>query len=863
MSKRAFILSRLHAVASSISYSDVTPTPEGSQEDDSSQQQQSDSCSVDPASSVSPGDGSISITIAPAAVLGISCTAMLQAATFLFDGLKQRSINHKVDPFSLRLYNSFFHTRYRSVPLLLALTVLLILPFIEYPSSLSISADLRNTSLSARPQPPCGVTESFELLALIVLAIDCVLRYYLSGYRRFLGKPWLVAYSVLLILSFLDIMISPMFCGIDGQANIAATLRLRRYFRPIFLIIRTRTMKKFFKAIIKTVLAISTMLIMLLIILFLFSMFGLLVFHHVINLQQSGNTTVAPSSNEIDYFATFSDTLINLLVFLTTSNSPDIMTAPYTQNRFAFFYFSSFLTLALFVILSLITAMIYAEFRGYLKHSMQHSLLRRRIGYRAAFAVLQQEMKHERVGTELVMQLLHHGRFLPCLLGKMRGRLNELCDNEGRVGWDSFLEVLNLMETHDPYELINSIEIEKREKQKQKKNSIVSLSVEEPSQSKISRKRNWLNVVILKYSRLPAKVKTVLSIPIDNPLAVVQTISSIAIVINAIVLGAILDVDFDAIAIHAKYSIQNWTLVFSIWYSFELCFKLVYIIVQRARHKKLFPKRNRFCIISLKLIDMAMLFAIVALSLVVYSFDVAFHYWHTRYVQYFSMIQVICILILLRLFHVISFFPVASTLLRTSIDIFRILLPLFGLMVFVFYEFALLGMSLFGSNYKLDNDTTSRVMQCNTYENLQYYAYNFHDFAATIVVLWNLMVVNNWHVFLQAYRYATGTTLSWLYFVAWWFVSVIIILNVFLTLVIEVCVNHWENFHKELRRRHTGRYYLWKVLLPTGELEPCSSVIHGTKIYDILREELEDPSHEKLLIAVNRHEIINKPILQY
>ena len=614
-------------------------------------------------------------------------------------------------------------------------------------------------------------------------------------------------------------------------------------------------------------LAISTMLIMLLVIIFLFSMFGLLVFHNVINLSSSGNATAAAtavpySADDFDYFTTFSDTMINLLVFLTTSNSPDIMTQPYTQNRFAFFYFSSFLTLALFLILSLITAMIYAEFRGYLKHSMQHSLLRRRIGYRAAFAVLQQEVVHDRVETELVMQLLHHGRFIPCLLGKMRSKLNEVCDKEGRVGWEGFLEALNLMETHDPYELINSIEIEKKER---KKNSIVSLSLEQPIQLKQKRERKWLNYIIAKYNILPAKIKAVLSYPIDNPLAVVQTISSIAIVTNAIVLATILDVDFDAIAIHAKYSIQNWILVFSFWYSFEFCFKLVYIIVQRTRHRKLFPKRNRFCIISLKLVDMTVLFTIVALSVVVYSFDIALHYWHgRRYVEYFSMIQVICILILLRLFHVISFFPVASTLLRTSIDIFRILLPLFGLMVVTFYEFALLGMSLFGSNYKLDNDTTSRTTQCNTYENLNYYAYNFHDFAATIVVLWNLMIVNNWHVFLQAYRFATGTTWSWLYFVAWWFVSVIIILNVFLTLVIEVCVNHWENFHKELRRRHTGRYYLWRVLLPTGELEPCSSVIHGTKIYDILREELEDPPHEKLLKEVNRHEIMKKkPVKQY
>lgn len=646
----------------------------------------------------------------------------------------------------------------------------------------------------------------------------------------------------------------------DGQQNIAATLRIRRYLRPTFLIIKARTMKKFFKAIFKTVLAISTMLIMLLIILFLFTMIGLLIFRPGDPSKLGNNATniSRPESEEKEYFSSVAEVSINLLVFLTTSNSPDIMTHPYSKNRFFFFYFSSFLTLALFLILSLITAMIYAEFRGYLKHSMQHSLLRRRIGYKAAFTVLQRETGCERPKNELVMKVLEQGGFTPCLLNKMRKKLDELADADKTVGWEEFLAVLLLIESHDRFELINSIEMKKKEKELQKQNSRIpsSLSIKDPN-NLTKKKRKWK---LLFSVRLPPPIQKLFSLAINNFHGIIQTISSFAVIVNVVVLAAVLEVDFDKIVFNTKFSIESWSFIFTFWYAFEFCFKLVYIIVQRTKNREMFSQRNKYCLISLKLMDMTFLFAIIALTLVLYIFDFWLGYWHHRHVQYFTMIQVICILILLRLLHIITFFPVASTLLRTSIDIARIMLPLFGLIIVIFYEFALLGMGVFGTNFKLDNDTTPRVQQCDTYENLHYFSYNFHDFAAAIVLLWNLMIVNNWHIFLKAFSFATGTNWSWLYFVAWWLISVVITLNVFLTLVIEVCVNHWENFHKELKKRQTGRHYLWRLLLPTGDLEPCSSVIHGKKIYDIIRDELEEPSEEKLTNEVNQHRGIVKKI---
>ena len=52
------------------------------------------------------------------------------------------------------------------------------------------------------------------------------------------------------------------------------------------------------------------------------------------------------------------------------------------------------------------------------------------------------------------------------------------------------------------------------------------------------------------------------------------------------------------------------------------------------------------------------------------------------------------------------------------------------------------------------------------------------------MTLWDVMVVNNWQVIMNAYSTVVG---SWaiVYFVLWWLVSVIIVLNIFTAFIVE------------------------------------------------------------------------------
>lgn len=95
--------------------------------------------------------------------------------------------------------------------------------------------------------------------------------------------------------------------------------------------------------------------------------------------------------------------------------------------------------------------------------------------------------------------------------------------------------------------------------------------------------------------------------------------------------------------------------------------------------------------------------------------------------------------------------------------------------------------------------------------------------------MWNVMVVNNWQVFLEAYeRYAGRWSL--VYFVLWWLVSSVIWVNLFLALLLENFLYRWDPRSHE---RHLSGMQL------TAEL--------------IFRDILEEPKEEELMHRLRNH----------
>ncbi|XP_031567595.1 two pore calcium channel protein 2-like, partial [Actinia tenebrosa] len=100
-------------------------------------------------------------------------TAVDQATVFLEDAIKYRSIHHKIDKRSLRIYRVYY-SRLVRWGLTFVIVIDLGLAFFEKPSSLTISSDPR--FCGPRPEAPCGVLEGIEILCLLCFVLDVVIK---------------------------------------------------------------------------------------------------------------------------------------------------------------------------------------------------------------------------------------------------------------------------------------------------------------------------------------------------------------------------------------------------------------------------------------------------------------------------------------------------------------------------------------------------------------------------------------------------------------------------------------------------------------------------------------------------------------
>ena len=66
----------------------------------------------------------------------------------------------------------------------------------------------------------------------------------------------------------------------------------------------------------------------------------------------------------VQYFSTFGDSFFNMLVLMTTSNFPDVMLPAYQISRWNCLFFIIYLVLGLFLMMNLLLAIFYSNFKS-------------------------------------------------------------------------------------------------------------------------------------------------------------------------------------------------------------------------------------------------------------------------------------------------------------------------------------------------------------------------------------------------------------------------------------------------------------------------------------------------------------------
>uniref|UniRef100_A0A8C8H9M0 Two pore channel protein 2 n=1 Tax=Oncorhynchus tshawytscha TaxID=74940 RepID=A0A8C8H9M0_ONCTS len=636
---------------------------------------------------------------------------------------------HTVDANSLRLYR-WYYSRIWQLGLGLTIAVVLMLAFIERPSSFSYTSDPR-----FRPppwEPPCGLTEGIEIVCLVIFAIDFATKSYLIGWEEFRKCKWLIVYILAVSASVIDWALT-------------LSMYFRRLIRPFFLLQNSSLMKKTLKCIKRTLPEIASVILLLALHLCLFTMIGMLLFAKG---EQNGEWEA--------YFRDLPTSFSSLLVLLTTANNPDVMIPAYSLNRGYSIFFILFSGFGTYFLMNLLTAIVYNQFRGYLLMSVQASILRRRLGVRAAFEVMScqgwgQDATHS---EENVVQQL----------------------SDGFIQWEAFRRLFDELDKdrikeHPPKPEYNSSLLQ------------------------------GLQLLFCHYY--------------------VTVVGNAVALANVMCICTILVLDSEkSIAERDDYYMEVINCFFILYYLMEMSLK----ILAFGWRGYLSYRNNIF--------DGLLTVCLLVLQITIFAtYRLPFPKWNPAsrgLMSLWEMVRLVNMLIVVRFLRIIPDIKLMALIASTLVDLVKNLRAFAGILVVIEVDLYLFLYSVM-SNSSMKNIT----VECGSYEQLGYWPNNFDDFASSLVLLYNVMVVNNWQVFMDAYtRYTTQW--SKVYFVSWWLTSSVMWVNLFVALILENFIYKWDR----------------SVMCSVADVERTG---YETTVQLMFREQIQEPTEEELVTQLHQH----------
>ncbi|KAJ1284774.1 hypothetical protein BS78_03G230800 [Paspalum vaginatum] len=109
------------------------------------------------------------------------------------------------------------------------------------------------------------------------------------------------------------------------------------------------------------------------------------------------------------------------------------------------------------------------------------------------------------------------------------------------------------------------------------------------------------------------------------------------------------------------------------------------------------------------------------------------------------------------------------------------LLPYLGIVFCILCVYCSIGLQIFGGIVYAGNP---KLEETDLFGN-DYLLFNFNDYPSGMVTLFNLLVMGNWQVWMESYMHLTGSSWSLLYFVSFYLISVLLLLNLIVAFVLE------------------------------------------------------------------------------
>ncbi|KAM5253135.1 two pore channel protein 2-like isoform 2-T2 [Hipposideros larvatus] len=462
---------------------------------------------------------------------------------------------------------------------------------------------------------------------------------------------------------------------------------------------------------------------------FLLFMFSVLIFS-LMGLKLFGDRGLKTVEG-LPYFTNILEIVFELYVLVTTANSPDVMMPAYEFNWWYSLYFITYIIINTYIFMSVFLAVIYNNYRKHLKNEIRKLAHLRRYKMIEAFNILK-----VKVGTEFVVKEAQWKRLAKVVVPDISTSHLELLlrisdeGQKGHVDKTNFLRLADLLNIQVVTININRHPLEAWMPRVYQ--SSVSLLVQKMVQHRIFV---WVYDII--------------------------------ILINAIFIALDEKIPF--------VSDVEW--LFLSLYIIEILLKL-YTYEPRA-----YFERKQFWNWFDTLIIIAALVATVANTTI----------QSARKYNSQQILDIVLILRILRLLRVIVSIQRFRVIVTTLINIGPTMLTFGGLVLVVYYVFAIIGMEAFHGKVRFFdlNFTAPDALVCgnpalkdSAFARDRYCRNNFNDLASSLVVLMELTVVN--HFLLLAGGFALVThQVAKLYFIGFHVVVVILVVNIFIAFILE------------------------------------------------------------------------------
>ncbi|CAF2107712.1 unnamed protein product [Rotaria magnacalcarata] len=708
-----------------------------------------------------------------------STHTLLCATVFLEDAVNYQSIVHKVSNHYLLVYRWFSCSLIQNLHRV-ALTINLCLAFFERPSSFSITSDVRDRP--ARIVFPYVLLMIIEGVTLIWFFVYICTKIACLGIEHARKRFWFIAFFIVTVYSLCEwfVMIAVVRYSYDG-------IRLRRIFRPLFMVESSQLMKKALKAVQKDLVTIIACVAMALAHILFFAIMAMFLFPRSETQKDSQGST---------YFSSLHDSVFQLLVLYSTANNPDVMMPAYSDNRLNVLFFLVFVIIGIYWIQNLITAVVYRAFRGYFLNSIINSQLRRRVAVKASFEALKKQIFNQasneisdRVPISIVQIVVNTASMGKWHSDRINQRLSELKFETDAIDFDQYSQIMLLLDLNP--KLVMEIEFE------------------------------TLGENLIDRCKAVGRSKIFDSIG---------------------TLFALLTVVFTTIEVsnrhlHSEYkNLVNRTLPIA-FANFSLMIYFVFEIIMKAWS---FGPDKYFRASTAHILEGAVAVTCLIVHMGIHGSPIVSLKeldLTQKQIPFLTLWEAIKTCNMLFIYRLVRFLPASKNIrivVGTVIDEIRNGGAFFGVLFSFYYAYSILGMELFrgavDNLYMRQNNTDAMI--CGTYEQLEYWPNGFDDFFSSIVTLYNIMIVNQWHVFVTGFRSATNTRWSELYFIFWYlFVT---------TIGLNICLALSGDIHDAKKKRAADHEEL---------------IV--SNMFDIYRSQINEPPPEVIIQQLNAHPYID------